>query len=214
MAVSAVMAAISTGVTALTVGTAGFMSIAALGLTGAFGHFLISTAMGAALNALSPKPNLGGSRGYSIAGESGSALDHQIIYGKTRVGGVRIYDASTGSNNNDLHRILAFAGHEIESYEQIYLNDEVVTLDGSGNVTSPTRYNGLVRIKKYYGTTSQGADPDLVADTASLSPEAGRWTTAHRLQGIAYLYVKFTYKQDAFPNGIPSIRMHFKCKWA
>ena len=134
MAVSAVMGALSTATTALSGGT--FLSIASLGLTGGFGHFLISTAMGAALNALTPKPSTGSSRGYSIAGESGAALDHQIIYGEVRVGGVRIYDASTGNKNEFLHRILAFAGHEVDSYQQIYLNDEVVTIDGTGNVTN------------------------------------------------------------------------------
>jgi hypothetical protein len=210
MAVSAVMAAVSTGAAALAGGA--FMSIAAVGLTGAFGHFLISTAMGAALNALTPKPNMGGTRGYSISGESGAALDHQIIYGRTRVGGVRVYDASTGTNNNFLHRIMAFAGHEIESYDEIYLNDEVVTLDGSGNVTSPTRYNGFVRIHRYYGTDGQAADTDLISETASLSPTAGKWTTSHRLQGIAYLYIRFKYNQDAFPNGIPAVSATIKGK--
>lgn len=210
MAVSAVMAAISTGVTALSGGA--FLGIAAVGLTGAFGHFLITTAMGAALNALSPKPNLGGTRGFSIAGESGPAVDHQIIYGRTRVGGARVYDASTGTNNNELHRILVFAGHEIESYDEIYLNDEVVTLDGTGNVTSPARYNGFVRIKRYFGTTTQLADPDLISDTAGLAVDAGRWTTAHRLQGIAYLYIRFKYDQDKFPNGVPTVSATIKGK--
>jgi hypothetical protein len=205
MAISAVMAAVSTGVTALAGGT--FLGIASLGLTGAFGHFLISTAMGAALNALSPKPNFSSlnsaSRGYSIAGESGAALDHQIIYGEARVGGVRVYDASTGQDNNNLHRIIAFAGHEIDSYQAIYLNDEIVTLDGSGNVTSPSRYNGFVRIKSYFGTDTQTADIDLVTETNGLTD--GRWTPDHKLQGIAYLYARFTYSADAFPNGLPSI---------
>jgi hypothetical protein len=196
MAVSAVMAAISTASVAMTTG--------AYILGSALTHFLISTAMGAALNALSPKPKVStASRGYSINGESGSALDHQIIYGTSRVGGVRIYDASTGTNNNLLHRILAFAGHEVTSYDQIYLNDEVVTLDGSGNVTSPARYNGYVRIKRYFGTSTQTADADLVSETASLTD--GRWTSNHRLQGIAYLYVRFKYNADVFPNGIPTV---------
>ena len=66
MAVSAVMAALSTGV-ASAAGTLMFSSIAA--------HFLITTAMGAALNALTPKPSVGGgSRGYSIAGANGCLL--------------------------------------------------------------------------------------------------------------------------------------------
>jgi len=195
MAVSAAMAAISTAVAAAS-GTLMFASIAV--------HFLITTAMGAALNALTPKPKLGaGSSGYSINGESGSALDHQIIYGETRTGGVRIYDSSTGGKNQFLHRVLAFAGHEIDSYQEIYLNDEVVTIDGSGNVTSPSRYNGKVRIKKYFGTTIQTADPDLVDETNTLVD--GVWTSNHRLQGIAYIYVRFQYNADAFPNGIPSL---------
>jgi hypothetical protein len=203
MPTSVIMAAISTGVAAAS-GTLMFSSIAA--------HFLISTAMGAALNALTPKPNLGNTRGFSIAGESGPAVDHQIIYGRTRVGGARVYDASTGPKNEFLHRILAFTGHEVESYDEIYLNDEVVTIDGSGNVTSPSRYNGFVRIKKYFGTTTQTADADLVSETSGLAVDAGRWTTDHRLQGIAYLYVRFKYSENAFPNGVPTVSATIKGK--
>lgn len=202
MAISAIVAAISTATAAIG-GTLFFGSIAA--------HFLITTAMGAALNALTPKPKLGGSRGYSLRGESGSALDHQIIYGEARVGGVRVYDASTGGNNQFLHRILAFAGHEIDSYQQVYLNDEVVTFNPStGLVTAPSQYVGRVRIKTYLGTTTQTADPDLVSETANLTD--GSWTTNHRLQGIAYIYVRFEYNQDAFPNGVPSVSAKIRGK--
>lgn len=214
MPTSLVLAAVSTVSAVATAG--GIAAFSFLGLTGfsaVAASFLVSTAMGAALNALTPKPNLGVSAGgYSLAGESGSALDHQIIYGRTRVGGVRLYDASTGETNENLHRILAFAGHEIESYDEIYLNDEVVTLDGSGNVTSPARYNGFVRIKKHFGTPTQNADPDLVSETSVLSSTEGRWTNSHRLQGIAYLYIRFTYNADAFPNGIPAVSATIKGK--
>ena len=277
-------AIISTGSAVYTAG--GIASFTFMGLThfaAVAASFLVSTAMGAALNALSPKPNLSNiTRGYSLAGESGAALDHQIIYGETRVGGVRVYDASTGENNAVLHRILAFAGHEIESYEEIYLNDEVVTLsaaykyevtyvtsrytrDGpeqttrtetfggifgssvfnlgtpvdkpvgpityedfvelggelqgswvSGEITSktevnqgrvrtPSRYKGKVTIKRYYGTKTQTADADLIEETASLSSSKGKWTSDHRLQGIAYLYIRFEYDEEAFPNGLPSV---------
>jgi hypothetical protein len=206
MAVSAVIGAISAGSTALAGGTllGGFLVAGGAGTL--FTHFLVSTAMGAALNALSPKPSLSNSRtggGYSLSGQTGAALDHQIIYGETRVGGVRVYDASTGGSNEFLHRIIAFAGHEVDSYQEIYLNDEVVTIDGSGNVTSPSRYNGFVRIKTYSGTTTQTADADLVSETSGLTD--GRWTPEHRLQGVAYVYVRFQYNQDAFPNGVPAV---------
>ena len=181
-------------------------------------NFLISTAMGLALNALAPKTSTSAnavanstssaSRGYSISGESGAAVDHQIIYGRSRVGGVRLYDASTGGTNQFLHRIVGFAGHEIQSYDEIYLNDEVVTLDGSGNVVSPIRYNGFVRIRPFLGTTTQNADGDLVYETSTLAE--GRWTVNHRLLNIAYIYARFKYDPDVFPNGIPIISATIK----
>ena len=206
MAVGTIIAAIGTAI-----GSLGFVGTLAA-------NFLISTAMGLALNALTPKTSTSAnsvanstssaSRGYSISGESGAAVDHQIIYGRSRVGGVRLYDASTGGTNQFLHRIIGFAGHEIESYDEIYLNDEVVTLDGTGNVTSPARYNGFVRIRPFYGTTTQSADPDLVYETSTLTE--GRWTSNHRLFNIAYIYARFKYDPDVFPNGIPIISATIK----
>lgn len=199
MAVSAAAALVSTGVTAL---TAGATFIGGSFLT----HFLVTTAMGAALNALTPKPSVSsGGGGYSIQGQSGAALDHQIIYGETRVGGVRIYDVSTGGDNKYLHRIIAFAGHEIDSFQEIYLNDRVVTINGSGDVTFPNRYDGNVRIKTYLGTNTQLADTQLISATSDLSTAKGKWTSDHKLQGIAYIYVRFKYDENAFPNGVPSV---------
>ena len=158
-------------------------------------------ALGAALKALTPKPSIGGiggsNRGYQTTA-IGTALDHQIIYGKVRVGGARIYDESTGENNRYLHRIIAVAGHEIQAFDEIYINDEVATLDGSGNVTSPSRYSGKVRIKLHLGASNQTADTFLVSESA-------HWTTQHALNGIAYMYIRLQFDADAFPNGIPEI---------
>ena len=128
---------------------------------------------------------------------TGSALDHQIIYGKMRVGGARLFDHTTGGDNKFLHRVLGFAGHEIEAFETIYINDEVATIDGSGNVTSPSRYNGHINIYTHIGAADQQADSNLVSAVSG-------WTAEHRLRGIAYLYCKFGFDADAFPNGLPS----------
>ena len=163
--------------------------------------FAVNFALGAALTALTPKPSVGGiggsNRGYQTTA-IGTALDHQIIYGKVRVGGARIYDEATGENNKYLHRVVAVAGHEIQSFDEIYINDEIVTLDGSGNVTSPSKYNGKVRIKLHLGSPDQTADTFLVDESA-------HWTTEHRLRGIAYMYVRLAFDADVFPNGIPEI---------
>jgi hypothetical protein len=207
MAVSAGMALASTG-TALATGTVAANLTFAFGYTGisaAASHFLVTTALGAALNALTPKPSTASSnRGYQVT-QRGSALDHQIIYGKVKVGGARVFDSTTGGSNKFLHRVLAFTGHEIESFDEIYINDELVTLDGSGNVTSPSRYDGKVRINKHLGTSNQSADSDLVS-------EVDGWTSEHKLRGIAYLYVRLSYDADAFPNGVPEITSTIKGK--
>ena len=194
MAVSAAMALASTGMAA----ASGTLIAGALGMSAFMTTFAVNFALGAALKALTPKPSIGGSnRGYQTTA-IGTALDHQIIYGKVRVGGARIYDEATGQNNKYLHRVVAVAGHEIQSFDEIYINDEVVALDGSGNVTSPSKYNGKVRIKLHLGSPNQTADTFLVNESA-------HWTTEHRLRGIAYMYIRLAFDADVFPNGIPEI---------
>ena len=187
--------------TLLAIGSATFYALAlpattSLFLIGAVGAATIALGA-AALRALTPKPPSFGNRGYQTTA-IGTALDHQIIYGKVRVGGARIYDEATGENNKYLHRIVAVAGHEIQSFDEIYINDELATLDGSGNVTSPSKYNGKVRIKLHLGSPDQTADTFLVDESA-------HWTTEHRLRGIAYMYVRLAFDADVFPNGIPEI---------
>ena len=206
MAISAVMGLASAGTAALS----GTLMTGALlgGLSGTFlGTFLVNTALGAAMKALSPKPSSAGAaanRGYQTTA-IGSALDHQIIYGKMRVAGARIYDEATGVNNKYLHRVLAVAGHEIQAFDKIYINDELATLDGNGNVTSPSKYNGKVRIKLHLGASNQTADASLVSESV-------HWTSQHTLNGIAYMYVRLNFDADVFPNGIPEFTTVIKGK--
>ena len=101
--------------------------------------------------------------------------------------------------------MIAFAGHEIESFEEIYINDEVATIDGSGTVTSPSRYQGKIKIYEHLGSPNQAADSNLVSAVSN-------WTGNHRLRGIAYLYCKFTFDVDAFPNNVPEITAVIKGK--
>ena len=196
------------GAASAAAGAGGISKMVFLGFKGinAFlAYTLASTAMGLALNALAPKPRVSGAnRGYQV-NTRGSALDHQIIYGKMRTGGVILFDEATGVNNKYLHRIIAVAGHEVESFEEIYINDEVVTLDGDGNVTAPTKYSGLIRILTHNGSPDQNADSSLVS-------ESSNWTSEHRLRGIAYMYIRLAFDADKFPNGVPTITSTVKGK--
>ena len=200
----------------------GFLG-ASLTLAFASSAFLLGLAttvvLGAAMRALMPKFSSGANRGYQTTA-IGTALDHQVIYGKMRVAGARIYDESTneeGSEDNKyLHRIIAIAGHEIESYDKIYINDSYVNfsdIDEDGNISSVTdadgttsdRYDDHVRIKFHYGSPAQEADEFLVDESA-------HWTSAHTLSGIAYMYIRLKYKAEVFPNGIPEVTAEVKGK--
>jgi len=128
----------------MAIGTLITLGLGALGITigtgigGAlltFGIGLLSaTAASAVLNALAPKPKLNAAnRGYQV-NATGSALDHQVIYGQARVGGVIIYEESVEGQSNDpeidnqfLLRVYAHAGHPIQGYEDVYFDGRKVT---------------------------------------------------------------------------------------
>lgn len=194
-----VLAAVTGGVGTFIGGAIGSYSIA----TSVAIRAATSAALTSAASALAPKPEI-----PSFADFTGDLQNRtriiknpiearRLVYGTTRLSGVMAYAEST-DNDKYLHLVLMLASHEISAINTIYINDEAVTLDGSGNVTAPAKYANLIRIKKHLGADNQIADSDLVAESAS-------WTTAHRLRGIAYVYVRLEYSVDAFPNGIPNI---------
>jgi hypothetical protein len=161
----------------------------------AVGYIAITAVTSWALRALAPKPSFGGagSRGLLVNAREATA-PQQIVYGEIRKGGTVTFIESTGATNQYLHQIIVLAGHEVNSIGDIYINDEVVTLDGSGFVTD-AKWDSKIRIKKHTGADNQTADSDLVTETSVTSDFKG--------QGIAYLYVRMEYDQDVFADGVP-----------
>jgi len=198
------------GISAFTFGTfaAGWASIAASVAT--------YSALGYAMNALSPKPKSTAGAGYQV-NQLASAAPSSFIYGSVRVGGVVFYQETT-SNNKYLHRCIALAGHEVNDITEFYIDDVLVPLTADGtdengitqyivdvsDSDDPAyKYNGYVRVKKHLGKhtdgTAQRADADLIS-------ESSKWTSDHRAQDIAYLYVRLQFSSDKFPNGVPVIK--------
>ena len=70
-----------------------------------------------------------------------------FVYGQIRKGGTVSYYESTGEKNKFLHQIIVLAGHEVEQIGDIYVNDEIVTLDDDGFVTGDT-WDSKIRIQK------------------------------------------------------------------
>ena len=132
----------------------------------------------------------------------------QIIYGRSKVSGVVVYISTTGAKNQYLHLVVAMAGHEVEEIGDVYFGDELA-LTGSGS-SATGRFAGKAEIYKQLGGPAQVAQPQLVTATAGLTD--GKWTNAHRLRGISYIYVQLTWDAEVFANGIPNISAIVKGK--
>ena len=151
-----------------------------------------------ALSALAPKPDLGSMTSSGLLVNQKDAIaPHDFVYGEVRKGGTITYYETTGTNNKFLHQIIVLAGHEVDSIPDTYINDEVVTLDANGFVTSDP-WNSKIRINKHLGTANQAADADLLAESNQIN-------SSFRGRGMAYLYVRYEYDQDVFANGLPLI---------
>jgi hypothetical protein len=119
-----------------------------------------------------------------------------LVYGRVRTSGTLAFIATTGASNEYLHLVLTLASHKVNFIDQVWLNDEVLTLDSGGNEAG--KYSGVARVKFLMGDDNQAADSDLVADTG------GYWSTEHRLRGVAGLYARIKFDSNKFPAGIPN----------
>ena len=70
-------------------------------------------------------------RGINITTRQAAAF-RQVIYGTQRVGGIPIYESTTGSSRDQYNYIIVLAGHECEAIENLYLDGRQVYWQGSG----------------------------------------------------------------------------------
>jgi len=171
-------------------------------LSGNYVMAATTIASAGAQNALAARQDPPDYSSYTSEGQNRTQMVKQpivprrFVYGETRISGVLGHIEST-DNDKRLHLLILVASHEIDSFQTVYLNDEALTLDVDGEVTSPSKYAGKVRIKMHEGSSTQAADSDLVSESAV-------WTNDHRLQGIAYIYVRLIFDNKIFPAGIPN----------
>ena len=167
--------------------------------------------------------------GYTV-NQKGTALHHQIVYGKTKIGGVVVFDHAHGTNNSYLSRIIAYAAHEIDAFEDIYIDNYKVTqLDSDGNVafvrevdengnligTADDRFSGYIKIRKILGGHTSSLDGQSLSmpdGSGTANFGGGKWTANHKLQGIAHLAIMFKYykpeaegDEEKYDNGLPSV---------
>ena len=168
--------------------------------------FLVNMAITAvaswAIAALAPRPDFSsfGSQGTLVNARDATA-PVDFVYGQVRKGGTVSYYESTGEKNKFLHQIIVLAGHEVEQIGDIYVNDEIVTLDGDGFVTGDT-WNSKIRIQKFDGSQTS-APADLLAESELTGSDA--LTSNFVGNDIAYLYVRYEYDGEVFASGVPLI---------
>ena len=172
-------------------------------------YIAVSAVTSWAISALSPKPDFSsfGSQGTLVNARDATA-PVDFVYGQVRKGGTVSYYESTGEKNKFLHQIIVLAGHEVQQIGDIYVNDEIVTLDGDGFVTGDT-WNSKIRIQKFDGSQTS-APADLLAESELTGSDA--LTSNFVGNDIAYLYVRYEYDGEVFASGVPLVTALVKGK--
>ncbi|HEV8036556.1 MAG TPA: host specificity protein J, partial [Yoonia sp.] len=136
-------------------------AFAATGLVGFAAQFGASMLLSAAAQALMPTPSLGQmemkARTVTVREP---VMPREMIYGRTRKGGVIVFLHSTGAKDKDLHLVVVLAAHRVKSIGAIYFEGEEV-IDASG--AAQGRWAGKVAVEKRLGTDDQTAFAGLIA---------------------------------------------------
>jgi len=203
MAIAAVAGlAAGVGAAAAAGGLAALTFFSLSGFAAFAGYFAVGAGLSMVSRALAPKPNLGAQMRGITQTTREPAGSRKVVYGKMRVGGQVVFISNSGDDNKYLHMAIAFASHEIESYEEIWFNDKKVwTLSGGFQ----SDWGTYVTIDRKFGTDAQAASTNLVNANVL-------WTTNHKLSGIAYIAFRLEWDTDKFPQGVPNITAVLKGK--
>ena len=137
-----------------------------------------------------------------------------VVYGERQIGITRVFVETSGTDNQYLYIAAVLCEGEINSIEEIKINDKAVTWAGAlaHHATievdsSDTNFykDGTSHIQV---ETFLGKDGQTASDILSTS---SNWGTNHRLRGIAYLAFRFKWNQDIF-GSLPDIKVKVKGK--
>ena len=152
-------------------------------------------------------------RGILVNKQSNNA-SIPVIYGERLVGGTRVFIETSGTDNTYLYIALVLSEGEVNSIEEIRVDDKVVTFDGAlthGTVREVASSDGNfykdstshIQIQAFLGKDDQVA--------SSVLSTLSSWGSNHKLSGICYLALRFKWNQDIF-GGIPQVQAKVKGK--
>lgn len=122
-------------------------------------------------------------------------------YGTVKVSGpLAFYETRGGTLVKDI----LISSRQIDSYQIFYLNDRVISVDGSHRITTAP----YVQAGNYYAHLVYQLGASGQTSNTLVNSQFTEWTSAHRLRGIANVAVSFltpTAEQypTIYPNGEP-----------
>ena len=133
-----------------------------------------------------------------------------IVYGTRKVGGNVVFLETSGTDNQYLYMAIILSEGEINDISSIFVNDNQVTFTGDiadntqitvassdSNFFDTENSASLITVEPHFGTDSQSA--------SSLLSTLSSWTSDHKLQGLAYLAIRFSWNADKF-GSLPSVQ--------
>lgn len=191
------------GLTGLGVGaaTASLVSQYAVSLTIAAGYTLATVGPALLFRPNMPTPE------FARSVKRQPIPDRVSGYGKTRLGGAYVLYEVNGTNDGFALNVFAMHDGLIEGWDEIYLNDEVVTVGLDTYVESGTdlrygKFGDLVRIETRLGEPTETNYAAVNAIRPDLWPSAARGDGIASLMMIAKGKFRENFTRD-YPNGLP-----------
>lgn len=203
--------AIGVAIAVLAAPTGGLSLVAALGFTGSaalvasavltVGLTLAAGAVFKALTQGAPTAQVGPPTVFRQ-----SIADSFIVYGKRRVGGLLVFfHPRKVGKRHYRYFVIACAGHRCKGRTRWFLGDQEASVDGAGKVTSGP-YANAAWLWFQRGLAAETANATFVAECG------GKWTAAHRGDGIAAIYAKFEMTDAVVEAGMPNITAEIEGK--
>ena len=148
-----------------------------------------------------------------LVNKSSNNAQIPVVYGRRQVGITRVFLETSGSENTYLYMSAVLCEGEIESIDEVFIDDKQVTWAsalthgtvvevGSGDANF---YKGSshIQVQAFLGQDDQVS--------SSILSNSANWGADNRLRGVAYLAFRFKWNQDIF-SSIPQVKVTLKGK--
>jgi len=156
-----------------------------------------------------------------------------IIYGRTRVGGIRSFVETTDNAGDEskteyLNMILVMAEGEVRTPKKVFFDDTVVwDADVNGTVSGNQLQNFMAKGSDddpsniFYDSLSEagtkiffhnGSDDQTYNTTFSTSVGSDLWGSTHRNRGLVYAAIILKANADVYKGGLPLVTFEMEGK--